>query len=148
MHITYHFIVIIVFTKGGIKLKVIIFNKCTLFHLSDLFWFIENIKLFKTVEKCAYNDWGRLGKVLILLGSRRAGIIHIHKHVWKLPPKKWGKGVGAPHRLRAVSYFSFQSYCKRNPSMRAVIKEGISLRIKNKRLLTLLFCLGTTKLAR
>ena len=31
----YHFIVI-VFTKGGIKLKVIIFNKGALFHLSDL----------------------------------------------------------------------------------------------------------------
>ena len=52
--------------------------------------------------------------------------------------------------LRAVSYFfSFQSYCTRNPSTRAAkpraaINEGGIPRRKNKRLLTLLFCLGTT----
>ena len=48
-------------------------------------------------------------------------------------------------RLRAVSYFSLQSYCTRNPSTRAAINEGVSPRKKDKRLLTLLFCLGTTK---
>ena len=42
---------------------------------------------------------------------------------------------------------------RKNPSMppaakpRAPIKEGVSPRRKNKRLLTLLFCLGTTKLS-
>ena len=50
-------------------------------------------------------------------------------------------------RLRAVSYFSLQSYCTRNPSTRAAINEGVSPRKKDKRLLTLLFCLGTTKLS-
>ena len=55
-------------------------------------------------------------------------------------------------RLRAVSYFSLQSYCTRNLSTRAAKpraarNEGVSLRRKNKRLLTL-FCLGTTKLSR
>ena len=43
---------------------------------------------------------------------------------------------------------------RKNPSMtpaakaRAAIKEGVSPRRKNKRMLTLLFCLGTTKLSR
>ena len=36
-------------------------------------------------------------------------------------------------RLRAVSYFSLQSYCTRNPSTRAAIKEGVSPRKKGKR---------------
>ena len=40
-------------------------------------------------------------------------------------------------RLRAVSYFSLQSYCTRNPSTRAAIKEGVSPRKNDKRLLTL-----------
>ena len=52
------------------------------------------------------------------------------------------------HRLRAVSYFSLQSCCTRNPSTRAAINEGVSPRRKNKRLLTPLFCLGTTKLSK
>ena len=39
-------------------------------------------------------------------------------------------------------------YCTRNPSTRAALNEGVSPRIKNKRLLTRLFCLGTTKLSR
>ena len=56
-------------------------------------------------------------------------------------------------KLRAVSYFSLQSYCTRNLSTlaakpRAARNEGVSTRRKNKRLLTLLFCLGTTKLSR
>ena len=36
-------------------------------------------------------------------------------------------------RLSAVSYFSLQSYCKRNPSTQAAIKEGLSPRRKNKK---------------
>ena len=36
-------------------------------------------------------------------------------------------------RLSAVSYFSLQSYCKRNPSTQAAIKEGVSPRRKNKK---------------
>ena len=56
-------------------------------------------------------------------------------------------------RLREVSYISLQSYCTRNLSTRAAKppaarNEGVSPRRKNKRLLTLLFCLGTTKLLR
>ena len=56
-------------------------------------------------------------------------------------------------RLRAVSYFSLESYCKRKSSRRvakprATINKGISPRRKNKRLLTPLFCLGTTTLSR
>ena len=35
-------------------------------------------------------------------------------------------------RLRAVSYFSLQSYCTRNPSTRAAINEGVSPRRKKK----------------
>ena len=33
-------------------------------------------------------------------------------------------------RLRAVSYYSLQSYCTRNPSKRAAINEGVSSRRK------------------
>ena len=40
------------------------------------------------------------------------------------------------HRLRAVSYFSLQSCCTRNPSTRDAINEGVSPRRKNKRVLT------------
>ena len=36
-------------------------------------------------------------------------------------------------RLRAVSYFSLQSYCTRNLSTRAARNEGVSPRRKNKR---------------
>ena len=36
------------------------------------------------------------------------------------------------HRLRAVSYFSLQSCCTRNPSTRAAINEGVSPRRKNE----------------
>ena len=42
--------------------------------------------------------------------------------------------------------FFFASLLK--PSTRAEINEGVSPRRKNKRLLTLLFCLGTTKLSK
>ena len=56
-------------------------------------------------------------------------------------------------RLLADSYFSLQSYYTRNLSTRAakpraVRNEDVSPRRKNKRLLTFLFCLGTTKLSR
>ena len=49
------------------------------------------------------------------------------------------------------SYFSLQSYCRRKTEARerpGAINEGVRLRRKNKRLLTLLFCLGKTKLSR
>ena len=55
--------------------------------------------------------------------------------------------------LRAVSCFSLRSYCTRNLSTPAAKplaarNEGVSARRKNKRLLTLLFNLGTTKMSR
>lgn len=51
------------------------------------------------------------------------------------------------YRLRAGSYFSdLQSYSTNNA--RAAINEGVNPKRKNKRLLALLCCLGTTKLSR
>ena len=45
------------------------------------------------------------------------------------------------HRLRAVSYFSLQSYCMKKPKH----ASGEAAKEKNNSLLTLLFCLGSTK---
>ena len=73
------------------------------------------------------------------------------------PSILWSRLYGAGNcwlRLRAVSYFSLQSYCTKKPKhagsgeAASRDKEGVSPRRKNKRLLTLLFCLGTTKLSR
>ena len=58
--------------------------------------------------------------------------------------------------LWALSYFSLQSHCTRNLSIYewrsclpiVVRNEGLSPGRKNKRQLTLLFCLGTMKLSR
>ena len=84
-------------------------------------------------------------------GSRRKlGLVHFRRDFWDCY-KVWRCRKLA--RLRAVSYFSLQSYCTRNLSTRAANpragrNEGVSPRRKKKRLLTLLFCLGTTKLSR
>ena len=69
-----------------------------------------------------------------------------------------GKGKGNDkdkvNRLRAVSCFSLQSLILTQNLSTPAAKpgtarnEGVSSRIKNKRLLTFLFCLATTKLSR
>ena len=99
-------------------------------------------------------SWLSLGGLGVRIVESRAKSESGEKSKEEEREREWAEMRELSHpRLRAVSYFSLQSYYTQNLSTRAAKplaarNEGVSPRRRNKRLLTLLFCLGTTKLSR